>query len=65
MDAYVLGNLAGRLLISYLLVWLLCWLFSKCNYKKSVRRLHSWQGLLGVLVLFGVPLLASVGARIG
>ena len=65
MDAYSIGNLVGRVLVSYLLVWLVCWLLSKFNYKKSVKKLHSWQGLLAVLVLFLLPLLSQVGARIG
>jgi hypothetical protein len=48
---YLLGNLLGRALVSYALVWLVCWLCSRFNWRAALRRSSRWYSVLGVLVL--------------
>ena len=53
MDAFVAGNLAGRLVLSYLLVWLSMLVFCH-DWRLAFRRTHSPQGIGFVLLLFCV-----------
>lgn len=50
--AYVAGQLVGRLLASYLIVWLVCLGISKGDWRASFRRSRSWGAVLAVIVLF-------------
>jgi len=57
---YILGNLLGRALASYALVWLVCWLLSRLNWRQAFARSRRWYSLLAVLVLT----LAGVGTAV-
>lgn len=48
---FVLGNLLGRALISYALVWLVCWFASRLNWRAAFVRSRRWYSLLAVLLL--------------
>ncbi len=48
---YILGNLLGRALISYALVWLVCWLASRLNWRMAFTRSGRWVSLLAVIAL--------------
>ena len=64
MSAYLVGNLVGRLLVSYALVWLVLWLlFSQRRWREAFRKTHRWYGLLTIaaVFLFGVLAAASKG----
>jgi len=58
MDAFVVGNLGGRLVLSYLMVWLSMLVFSH-DWRIAFRRTHSPQGLGCLLLLFCAGLAAT------
>jgi len=61
MSLYLIGNLLGRLAISYALVWLVIWLvFSHREWRAAFRKTHRWYGLVTVVALFAVGIAASV-----
>jgi len=49
--SYILGNLLGRAAISYALVWVVCWLASRFNWRMAFKRSGRWYSLLAVLLL--------------
>lgn len=63
--AYVLGNLVGRLLVSYLLVLLVCWLFSRFDARRALRQSMRWYSWLAVVVLSLLGLGAAVSSSGG
>lgn len=60
MDAYMVGNLAGRLVLSYLVVWVLMLICSRVDWRRAFKRTHRWYGLGAVLLLFSAGLAASI-----
>ena len=61
MNTYLIGNLLGRLLISYGLVWLVMFLlFSRFNWRTAFSKTHAWYGLLSVTILFGLGLASAL-----
>jgi TRAP-type mannitol/chloroaromatic compound transport system permease small subunit len=46
MNTYVIGNLLGRLLASYIIIWLCLLLFSSFNWRQAFDRSRKWYGLL-------------------
>jgi hypothetical protein len=60
---YILGNLVGRALVSYVLVWLVCWLFSRFDWRLAFKRSKRWYGVCGViaLTLLGMASVLSKG----
>ena len=60
MTSYVLGNLAGRLLVSYLIVWTVMLLMSKIHWRDSFRRTHRWYGVVTVAMVYALGLFAFV-----
>ena len=57
---YILGNLLGRALISYALVWLVCWLASSLNWRLAFKRSGRWVSVLAVIALT----LLGIGAAV-
>nr|WP_315400789.1 hypothetical protein [uncultured Duganella sp.] len=49
--SYLLGNFIGRLLISFLLVWIVCLLTSKLNWREAFVRSKRWYSIVAVVVL--------------
>jgi predicted PurR-regulated permease PerM len=57
---YILGNLLGRALISYALVWFICWLASRLNWRMAFKRSGRWVSVLAVVALT----LLGIGAAV-
>ncbi len=49
--SFILGNLFGRAIASYVLVWAVCWLSSRLNWRLAFARSTRWYNLLAVAVL--------------
>lgn len=58
---HVVGNLIGRLLVSYFIVWLVCLAGTRGDWRAALRRTRRWYAFMAVLFLF----LAGLGATIG
>jgi hypothetical protein len=57
---YLLGNLIGRIIASYLIVWVICLLTIRLNWRLAFKRSHRWYCLLAVILLT----LLGLGARV-
>jgi hypothetical protein len=65
MNAYLIGNLIGRFVISYALIWLAIWLLpAKLSWRAAFRRANHWTGLIATTTIFLIGLIAaqSLGA---
>jgi hypothetical protein len=60
--AYVIGNFVGRVLVSYLLVFLVCWLFSRFNFQRALRVSTRWYSWLAVVALSALGLGAAISS---
>ncbi len=60
MDAYVVGNLAGRLVLSYLVMWCLMLAFSRADWRRALRRSYRWYGIALTLVFFSAGLVGAM-----
>lgn len=49
--SFVLGNLLGRALVSYALVWVVCWLASRFNWRMAFKRSGRWYSVIAVVLL--------------
>jgi hypothetical protein len=61
---FVLGNLLGRILVSYLLVWIILFLGSRLDWRLAFTRSKRWYNLL-LAVLLGVLGLGAAVVRSG
>lgn len=52
MSLYLFGNLVGRLVLSYVIVWVVLFLVARFDWRKAFRGTTRWYGILAVLVLF-------------
>lgn len=48
---HLLGSLLGRALVSYALVWVVCWLCSRRSWRTASTRSARWYSVVSVLVL--------------
>lgn len=60
MSAYVVGNLMGRLLISYVVVFVAMLIASKTDWRRAFSRTHRWYGVAGVAAVFSVGLAVAM-----
>lgn len=59
MTAYLLGNLVGRFVLSYALIWLLMFLMlSRLNWRDAFKRTNHWSGLIATTTTFLIGLIA-------
>lgn len=58
--SFILGNLLGRSLISYGVVWLILWVFSKLNYRLAFVRSRRWYSVLAVVLITVLGMGAAV-----
>lgn len=68
MSAYLLGNLTGRFVLSYAVIWLVMWLMlARLNWRDAFRRTNHWSGLVATTTLFliGMTLTATAAERVG
>lgn len=49
--SYLLGNLIGRALISFLIVWIVCLLASRLNWRLAFSRSRRWYSVAAVLLM--------------
>ena len=49
--SYLLGNLIGRLLMSFILVWIVWLLASRFDWRKAFARSKRWYSLVVVFAL--------------
>lgn len=56
MNAYVVGNMMGRLVISYAMVWAGMLLTSGMDWRTAFSRMHRWYGAASVAAVFSVGL---------
>jgi hypothetical protein len=59
MTSYIIGNLLGRLLASYIIVWLAMFTASNFDWRAGFRKAHRWYGIVSVVIVF---LLGVAGA---
>jgi len=52
MTPYLIGNLLGRLAVSYLLVWGALFVTGRFDARTAFARSRRWYGLLAVAVVF-------------
>jgi len=52
MTAYSLGYLLGRVLFSYLVVWVVCLVFARGDWRGAFRYSRSWKGIAGLVAVF-------------
>lgn len=60
MSPYLVGNLAGRLLISYVIVWTAMLLASRIDWRNSFRRTHRWYGVMSIATVYALGVFAFV-----
>lgn len=59
MDAYMIGNIVGRLLTSYFLVFFAYLVFNKFEWRVVLEKINSWVGVSIVLTVFFIGLLGT------
>ena len=66
MSDAVIGNVVGRFVISYLIVWALMWLsIARRDWRDAIRCTHRWQGAAIVLLVFSLGLLVTTSRAVG
>ncbi len=64
MSAVIIGNIVGRALLAYFLVWLVVFLFKKFKYKQAFKATISVKGCTAIGALFALPLMNHMGAAL-
>ena len=60
MSAYGLGNLIGRLVAAYALIWLVMWLMlARFSWRDAFRRTNHWSGLVATTTVYLIGLIAA------
>ena len=49
--SFIVGNLLGRALVSYAIIWAVCWVLSRFDWRAASRASLRWYSLLLVLLL--------------
>lgn len=57
--SYLIGNIIGRLIGAYLLVFVANFLLTKFKYKLAISKTHSVYGGVSIAVIMGLGLLLS------
>ena len=52
MNTYLIGNLLGRLAVSYLIVWVVLFAIGHFDARAAFARSRRWYGLLAVAAVF-------------
>jgi apolipoprotein N-acyltransferase len=65
--SFVLGNLLGRALLSFALVWIVCLLISRLDWRRAFARSQRWYSVLSVALLtmlgMGSAIVTTGGVR--
>jgi hypothetical protein len=60
MSAFLLGNLLGRFILSYALIWIVMWLMlARLDWRDAFRRTNHWTGLVAITTTFLIGLIAT------
>jgi hypothetical protein len=60
MTAYIIGNVIGRLALSYAIIWVAVWLgLARRSWRDAFRRTNHWMGLTSITTLFFLGLIAQ------
>jgi hypothetical protein len=62
MTLYLAGNLLGRLVVSYLIVWIVMLFVARFDWRAAFRRSIRWYGILATLALFLLGVLTAKSA---
>ncbi len=62
MTAYFIGNVLGRLALSYAIIWLSMWGLAKLSWREAFRRTNRWIGLTTAATIFILGVLAAQSA---
>jgi hypothetical protein len=54
MTLYLLGNLLGRLVAAYLIVWVVSLFVARFDWRAAFRHSRKWYAILAVVLLFVV-----------
>lgn len=61
--SFILGNLLGRALVSYAIVWFVCWAACRWNWRAALRCSGRWYNLLALVVLTLLGVAGALGRR--
>lgn len=65
--SFVLGNFLGRALLSFALVWIVCLLISRLNWRLAFAHSRRWYSVLSVAMLtllgMGSAIVTNGGVR--
>lgn len=61
LTAYIAGNLLGRALMSYFIVWFVCLATVRGDWRAAFRRSRRWYAVVGVVLLFVAGLAGTLG----
>lgn len=64
-EAYLIGNLLGRLVMSYALVWIVLLVASRLDWRLAFRRTRRWWGILIIALVFLAGVFASTAGKRG
>lgn len=60
MTAYIIGNIIGRVALSYAIIWIAIWLgVARRNWRDAFRRANHWLGLTSITTIFFLGLIAQ------
>lgn len=63
MTPYLIGNVIGRLALSYAIIWISMWLgLARLNWRDAFRRTHHWTGLVATTTIFFLALALTANA---
>jgi len=61
LTSYVAGNLLGRALLSYLIVWLVCLALARFDWRAAFVRSRRWYSMVAVVIVFLAGLAGTFG----
>ena len=61
LTSYVAGNLLGRALLSYFIVWLVCLGLARFDWRAAFSRSRRWYSVVAVLGVFLAGLAGTFG----
>ena len=60
MTLYLFGNLLGRLVGSYVLVWLLMFCIARFDWRRAFALTRKWYGIAAVAAIFALGTAVAV-----
>ncbi len=63
MDMALAGQIIGRILLSYILVWIIMLIVSRFDFKRAFYHTHRWYGFIVLVVLFALGLSSNFATK--